>query len=361
MSSPTEENSLSPNPNKSLDGDIIFVGDYINLNKTSDAVVDLTKDPLEKGKLITQSPSGDDAKQNLVDGEGKEVADTLSPYKLPYSATRLPRSLNTFESEMKLTTAVTKREKWLRDGNKWDDIVPDRDLPTNIKYIVVDVETHDWKYRSSRDGRIVEIAWMVFDCDMKCLESKQYLLEPHGYDKIAQKATAVHGITTELAVEYGVDSHLVFDEFIAIVKQLPNNGFVIAHNMKHEDPIFKRNLNKEQQVQWGDAPKCDTCDVKLLKYLPTSACEKYKTRTLGVNLVELYGVVHPTKDDNCVNSWHMAMADVKMTWAIFLYYVTSVSYNEIKWKNDSKVKPKPMIPAYKTYERSVQKRKFNGC
>jgi len=221
MSSPTEENSLSPNPNKSLDGDIIFVGDYINLNKTSDAVVDLTKDPLEKGKLITQSPSGDDDEQNLVDGERK-AADTLLPYKLPFSATRLPRSLNTFKSEMKLTTAVTKREKWLRDGNKWDDIMPSRDLPTNIKYIVVDVETHDWKDGGPCNGRIVEqIALMVFDRDMKCLESKQYLLKPHGYDKIAQKATAVHGITTELAVEYGVDSHLVFDEFIAIVKQLP--------------------------------------------------------------------------------------------------------------------------------------------
>ncbi len=209
-------------------------------------------------------PSGDDDEQNLVDGEGK-VADTLLPYKLPFSATRLSRSLNTFKSEMKLTTAVTKREKWLHDGNKWDDIMPSRDLPTNIKYIVVDVETHDWKDSGPRNGRIVEIAWMVFDHDMKCIESKQYLLKPHGYDKIAQKATAVHGITTERAVEYGVDSHLVFDDFIAIVKQLPNNGFVIAHNMKHEDPIFKRNLNKEQQVQWGDAPKCDTCDVKLLK------------------------------------------------------------------------------------------------
>ena len=142
---------------------------------------------------------------------------------------------------------------------------------------------------------------------------------------------------------------------------MSRNGFVIAHNMKHEDPILKWNLNKEQQVQWGDAPKCDTCNIKLLKYLPTSAWEKYKTRTLGVNLVELYGVVHPTKDDSCVDSWHMAMADVKMTWAIFLYYVTSVSYNEIKWKNDSKVKRKSMIPAYKTYERSLQKRKFNGC
>ena len=69
MSSPTEENSLSPNPNKSLDGDIIFVGDYINLNKTSDAVVDLTEESSAKMNLITKSSNDDDAKRNLVDNE----------------------------------------------------------------------------------------------------------------------------------------------------------------------------------------------------------------------------------------------------------------------------------------------------
>jgi len=73
-----------------------------------------------------------------------------------------------------VTTAITKREKWLRDGNKWDDIVPvpDRELPCNVMYMVVDVETHDWKDSGPRNGHIVEIAWMVFDCNMKCLESK---------------------------------------------------------------------------------------------------------------------------------------------------------------------------------------------
>jgi len=45
---------------------------------------------------------------------------------------------------MKVYTAVKKREKWLRDGNKWDGIVPDtRELPGNVKYMVVDLETHD--------------------------------------------------------------------------------------------------------------------------------------------------------------------------------------------------------------------------
>jgi len=109
---------------------------------------------------------------------------------------------------------------------------------------------------------------MVFDRDMKCLESKQYLLKPHGYDKIAQKATACHGITTELAVEYGVNVQHVFVEFTAFLNQLPDNGFVIAHKMEHEDPVFKCNLNEEQRVLWDKAPKCDTWDTKLLKYLP---------------------------------------------------------------------------------------------
>ena len=135
--------------------------------------------------------------------------------------------------------------------------------------------------------------------------------------------------------------------------------------MEHEDPVFKCNLNEEQQVLWDKAPKCDTWDTKLLKYLPSSlpkeVRDNHEKRTVGVGLTELYSYVCPLKDESCANSWHMAMEDVKMTWAIFLYYVTSVSYNEIKWKNDSKVKRKSMIPAYKTYERSVQKRKFNDC
>ncbi len=78
MSSPTEENSLSPNPNKSLDGDIIFVGDYINLNKTSDAVVDLTEESSAKmNNLITQSSNDEEeakAKRLKEEEEARRIA-----------------------------------------------------------------------------------------------------------------------------------------------------------------------------------------------------------------------------------------------------------------------------------------------
>ena len=283
----------------------------------------------------------------------------------PYESSFKMRSIATaatmkkeITTEMKVTAAIKKREEWMSDGNKWDTVAPGRVPPTGIKYMVVDVETHDWKDGGgSRDGRIVEIAWMVFDRDMKCLESKQYLLKPHGYDRIAQKATAVHGITTERAVDDGVDAQHVFDEFTAILNKLPSNGFVIAHNMEHEDPIFKCNLNEEQQVLWRDAPKCDTWNIKLLKYLPSSARGKYKTRNLGVALMELYSVICPIKDNDSVQFSHMALEDVKKTWSIFLYYITNVtSYNELQWKEDY---PRYMIPGYKIHERSEQIRKFN--
>jgi len=87
----------------------------------------------------------------------------------------------------------------MSSGNVWDGIVPDRDLPSNVKYMVVDIETHDWKHtaQSKYDAScIVEIAWKGFSGVGDCLESKQYLIKPYGtYKQIAKKATEVHGIT----------------------------------------------------------------------------------------------------------------------------------------------------------------------
>ena len=93
---------------------------------------------------------------------------------------------------LKRIEALNQRKKWLEDNN-WNDITPGRELPSNIKYMVVDIETHDWlpdhlvkdddkdndelRYGT---GRIVEIAWMLFNASGKCLESKRYLIKPYG-------------------------------------------------------------------------------------------------------------------------------------------------------------------------------------
>ena len=194
--------------------------------------------------------------------------------------------------------AVGARERWQRD-NQWDSVTTgDIKLPANIQYMVVDVETHDWKEGTNvRDGRIVEIAWKIFNQEESCVESKQYLLKPHGYNEIARKATEVHGITTECAISHGSDANVVFDEFTAILNVIPRDGFVIAYRMFHEDQIFMYNLTQEQANAWRRAPKCDTYSLNLWKYLPDGAREKYtkmkKRRTFGVKLTELHNVRGP--------------------------------------------------------------------
>ena len=241
-----------------------------------------------------------------------------------------------------LTKAVTKRHEWMSSGNVWDGIVEDRELPGNVKYMVVDLETHDWKHtaQSKYDtGRIVKIAWNLLSDTGDCLESKQYLIKPYGtYNEIAPKATEVHGITTKRASEHGVDVELVLDEFICIVENIPKDGFVIAHNMDHEHTVLTNSFSPDQRVIWNDVPKSDTLSVSLLKYLPREAKDKYKKRLsytplrYGFRLQQLHECVCP---DGVYDYAHFADADVQMTWEIFQYYKQHATVEELTWTQPS--------------------------
>ena len=263
----------------------------------------------------------DDEDTNVVKKSKSSINITKRPgakFKIEIKVNLKPRPIT--PSTLTINRAIEKREKWLRD-HRWDSVEVGRVLPVNVKYMVVDVETHDWKKKTDPpDGRVVEIAWKLFDENENCLDSRQYLLKPHGYSLIATKAAQVHGITTERAINHGSDANLVFDEFTAILKTLPRDGFVIAHSMSHENSIFMCNLIDEQKIVWDNTPKCDTNAMRLWKYLPSPAREKYqkqKWRKHGMQLTELHGIVctGPHKDFA-----HMADADVAMTWDIFKYY-----------------------------------------
>lgn len=237
---------------------------------------------------------------------------------------------------------VKARARWLQDGNNWDPISIGRELPENIKYIVVDVETHNWDDKDP--SRIVEIAWMLFDEKGDQLESRQYLLRPYEYDEISQKATRVHGITTKCARDLGSDAHLVFNEFTNIIKQIPDDGFVIAHNMKHENVIFQTNLNKEERAIWKNAPKCDTWAVSLLKHLPEEAKSKYLQRSYGLKLADLHKEISATRTFGA----HSAIVDVHMTWDVFEYFKQHASHEELVWKHIQPVRfHKHLFPTLK--------------
>ena len=137
---------------------------------------------------------------------------------------------------------------------------------------------------------------MLFDDEEKCIESKQYLLKPHSYDEINRMATREsHGIATELANKHGSDANSVLSEFTTILKNLPQDGFVIAHGMKRENAIFEYSLNSEQLVVWKAAPKCDTYEGSLVKYLPADVKKKntkhLQNMKFGLHISKLHGFI----------------------------------------------------------------------
>jgi len=187
-------------------------------------------------------------------------ATTKQQVKKANHSAKFKVEVNLKPSPIAISSAERARKQW-HLNYKWDSVslgtssTSTRELLANTKYMVVDVETHDWKEQTSHSngqirGRIVEIAWKTFDAKGNCLDSKQYLLKPHGYNEITKKATSVHGITTKCAINHGSDAKSVFDEFTSILKLIPKDGFVVAYRMLDEDSIIMCNLSQEQKVVW---------------------------------------------------------------------------------------------------------------
>ena len=75
---------------------------------------------------------------------------------------------------------------------------PDRQVPTDTKYMAIDVETHNHNCKQSDPqvdtSREVEVVWMLFHADGTMLEEKKYL-QPYGeYEQMTESATNVHDI-----------------------------------------------------------------------------------------------------------------------------------------------------------------------
>lgn len=193
----------------------------------------------------------------------------------------------------------------------------------SVMYVTVDVETHDWKDCSRRTqenyiGRIVEIAWVLYDVRGNVVEEKCHLVRPEGY-VIAEKATQIHGITTEVALKQGCPANAVFANFIAVLKKVPKEGFAIAHNMAHEDMCFTHNLTGEALEVWTAVPKACTLSPRLLGEI----YPRYRGRTYGLKLAELYHLVcrsagPPAK--KAKGDAHTALTDAHMVGTIFFYF-----------------------------------------
>jgi DNA polymerase III epsilon subunit-like protein len=86
--------------------------------------------------------------------------------------------------------------------------------------------------------RLVQIAWQVYNSNGDLLEEHEYIINPVGFI-IPSEASAVHKITTEKALETGVDLLTILKVFSSSVNGC---GLLVAHNYSYDYNIMGSEL-----------------------------------------------------------------------------------------------------------------------
>ena len=90
---------------------------------------------------------------------------------------------------------------------------------------------------------IVQLAWIYGD------KSESHIIRPDGWE-IPDDVVAVHGITTEQAMEQGEPFVFVIDRFIAFAEQA---GLLCGHNIHFDTGIIKTNILRELGHEYYNA------------------------------------------------------------------------------------------------------------
>lgn len=173
-------------------------------------------------------------------------------------------------------------------------------------YLFLDTETTglplDWKApvgQLDNWPRIVEIGWILTDKDGQEIESETIILKPDGF-KIPVDASAIHGITNEIANEKGQDRVEVLKKFSDLLSKAT---VLVAHNID-----FDKKVVHAEFMRYNIKSSIHKIDKLCTKELTTDYCKLsgrygYKWPTLE----ELYEKVFSTS----LTASHSALGDVK--------------------------------------------------
>ena len=114
-----------------------------------------------------------------------------------------------------------------------------------MKILFFDTETtglpKNWKapvHQLDNWPRLVQIAWQVYSSNGDLLEEHEHVIKPIGFT-IPSQASAVHKITTEKALEIGVDLLTILKAFSSSVNSC---GLLVAHNYSYDYNIMGAEL-----------------------------------------------------------------------------------------------------------------------
>ena len=200
-------------------------------------------------------------------------------------------------------------------------------------YIIFDTETtglpRNWNAPitdTSNWPRVVQIAWQVHDDLGRLIENKDFLIRPDGFD-IPFDAERIHGISTELAQQYGDPLEDVLMQFN---KALEKADFVVGQNVGFDINVLGCEFVRlDQSSKMAEMPVLDTCTevtAELCK-LPGGRGGRFKLPTL----TELHQFLFHVPFSEA----HNATADVEATTRCFLELIRLGHFTLEKLQKDS--------------------------
>jgi DNA polymerase-3 subunit alpha len=190
-------------------------------------------------------------------------------------------------------------------------------LPRNWNAPITD--TDNWP-------RCIQIAWQLHDEFGNLIENQDYLIKPTGFN-IPYDAERIHGISTELAEEQGIELEVVLEKFnLALSKAT----FIVGQNLGFDVNIMGCEYHRlNLATPLSEMPVLDTCTevtAELLK-IPGGRGGKFKLPTLTELHQYLFG--EPFSEA------HNATADVEATTRCFLQLIKIDVYKPEQLKVDS--------------------------
>jgi len=200
-------------------------------------------------------------------------------------------------------------------------------------YIIFDTETtglpKDWNAPiSDVDNwpRCIQIAWQLHDEMGNVIEHEDYLVKPEGFD-IPYDSERIHGISTLLATEKGIEMSVVLERFNTALRKAK---FVVGQNVGFDLNIMGAEFYRASaESPLGTMPVLDTCTeitADLLK-LPGGRGGRYKLPTLTELHEYLFGIPF--------GEAHNATADVEATTRCFFELMRKNVFSEQELQQSS--------------------------
>ena len=127
-----------------------------------------------------------------------------------------------------------------------------------MKYLFFDTETSglpkNWKAPTSDIDnwpRVVQLAYVITDEIGKIEKEFDSIVKPVGFF-ISKEASDIHGITQEIAEEYGVDLNFVLNEFVYDISIV---DILVAHNMAFDEKVMGAECIRDGGTDWLEKRK----------------------------------------------------------------------------------------------------------